>query len=217
MGVVETNVSSDGVTYTVALSDVNDHIQKHLLTGEPYEHKMVRDIRNRTDGLVVDVGANIGNHSLFLAAHGRPVVAFEPDPVLAACIRLSADLNGFSTLTVHQVGIGSERTTARLTGHPDGNVGAQGLKVGRAGVDVVPLDYYELAPQAIKIDVEGMELKVLHGARETIALHRPLLYVEAHKGAYKALAEWMADHGYERRARFNSTPTYYYAPRERAE
>ena len=211
------NIAVDGVEYSVALSSPDDHIQKHLLLGTPYEWSMLRHMASRVSGLVVDAGANIGNHALYLAARGVPVVAFEPDATLARYIRISADLNGFEHLEVFEKALGSERTTARLVAPDEGNVGMNSLKVGTGTIPVFPLDDFQLAPQAIKIDVEGMELKVLHGARETIALHRPLLYVEAHKGAYKALAGWMADHGYERRARFNSTPTYYYAPRERAE
>lgn len=212
------NIAVDGVEYAVALSEPEDHIQKHLLLGTPYEWGMLRHMASRVgSGLVVDAGANIGNHALYLAARGAEVVAFEPDPVFAACIRVSADLNGLRYLEVFEEGLGSERTTARLVAPDEGNVGMTSLKVGTGTIPVFPLDDFRLAPVAIKIDVEGMELKVLHGARETIVLHRPLLYVEAHPDGYAALAEWMADHGYERRARFNSTPTYYYAPRERAE
>jgi len=206
------------VTYRVLLSDPEDHVQKHLLLGTPYEWGMLRHMASRVgSGLVVDAGANIGNHTLYLAAKGAQVVAFEPDSVLADCVRFSADMNGFSSVEVFEEGLGSERTTARLVAPDDGNVGMTSLKVGRGTIPVFPLDDFRLAPDAIKIDVEGMELKVLHGARETIALHRPLLYVEAHPDGYAPLAEWAADHDYERRARFNATPTYYFAPKERAE
>lgn len=211
------NIVVDGVDYVVALSDPDDHIQKHLLLGTPYEWGMLRHMASRASGLVVDAGANIGNHALYLSARGLPVVAFEPDHVLADYIRISADLNGFGRLSVLEEALGSERTTARLVAPDEGNVGMTSLKVGRGTIPVFPLDDFRLAPAAIKIDVEGMELKVLHGARETIALHRPLLYVEAHPDGYAALAQWAADHDYERRARFNATPTYYFAPKERAE
>jgi len=211
------NIAVDGVEYSVALSDPEDHIQKHLLLGTPYEWPMLRHMASRVSGLVVDAGANIGNHALYLAARGIPVLAFEPDATLARHIRISADLNGFGHVEVFEEALGSERTTARLVAPDDGNVGMTSLKVGRGTIPVFPLDDFRLAPQAIKVDVEGMELKVLHGARETISVHRPLLYIEAHPDAYAPLAEWMADYGYERRARFNATPTYYYAPKERAE
>lgn len=204
-------ISTDGVTYRVALSDEQDHIQRHLLKGSPYEATMLRHMA-KYDGLLVDAGANIGNHSLYWAALGRPVVAFEPDPVLAGCIRLSAEMNGFGHLAVVEEGLGSERTTARLTGHPDGNVGAQGLRVGVGTIPVFPLDDWKLNPAVLKIDVEGMELKVLHGARETIALSRPVIYIESFQDNYAQMADWMAEHGYQRRARFGNRNTYCFTP-----
>jgi len=209
------HISVKETEYFVVLSDPEDHIQRHLLTGTPYEYGMLRHMTARADGLVVDVGANIGNHSLYLASMGVEVVGFEPDPVLASCAALSARLNDFPHMEVLNEALGSERTTARLVAYEEGNSGMTSLKVGRGTIPVSPLDDFKMAPSIIKIDVEGMELKVLHGARETIALHRPLLYVEAHDGEYAELAQWMADHGYERRSRFNATPTYYYAPKER--
>ena len=212
------HISVKETEYYVVLSDPEDHIQRHLLTGQPYEYGMLRHMVARVgSGPVVDVGANIGNHSLYLAAMGVAVVGFEPDPVLASCAALSARLNDFPHMEVLNEALGSERTTARLVAPEPGNAGMTSLKVGRGNIPVTPLDDFKMAPVCIKIDVEGMELKVLHGARETIAKHRPLLYVEAHAGEYAELAQWMADHGYERRSRFNATPTYYYAPRERAE
>ena len=205
-------IAVDGVEYAVALTDPDDHIQSVLVQGVPYEHEMLRSIAGRADGLVVDAGANIGNHSLYLCARGLEVVAFEPDPVLALCIAFSGEMNQFDHLRVEPVALGAERTTARLVAGPEGNVGAQSLKVGRAGVPVVPLDEYDLAPSVIKIDVEGMEMHVLRGAAETIARHRPILYVEAHKRVYNRLADWARANRYTRKAKFNRSPTYLFVP-----
>lgn len=210
------HIAVDGVEYEVVLTDESDHIQKQLLGGKPYEGGMLADIAERVNGLVVDAGANIGNHALYLCARGLEVVAFEPDPVLALAIAFSGEINKFNNLTVEPIALGSERTTGRLTEHLEGNVGSQGIKVNRGDIPVVPLDEYELAPEAIKIDVEGMEMHVLTGAEDTIDRHRPLLYVEAQdKKAYARLMDWANRHGYQRRARFNSTPTYLLYPKER--
>jgi FkbM family methyltransferase len=207
------HITADGVTYEVVLTDETDHIQSQMLGGTPYEHEMLRSIAGRADGLVVDAGANIGNHSLYLAARGLEVVAFEPDPVLALAIAFSGELNQFDHLRVEPVALGAKRTTARIVPGPEGNVGAQSLKLERAGVTVLPLDEYGFSPSAIKIDVEGMEMHVLAGARETIARSRPILYVEARdRKNYRRLAEWSAANRYTRKARFNRTPTYLFVP-----
>jgi len=209
---VNANISVDGVDYQIVLTNPDDHIQKHLLGGEPYEHKMLRDMANRCRGVVVDAGANIGNHTLYMASRGFPVFAFEPDPVLADAIVQSAELNGLNNVHVAPIGLGSEATTARLIDGPNGNVGGQSLKVDRPGVDVLPLDEFDIPASIIKIDVEGMEFKVLHGAQKTIAKYRPLLYVEGHR--WGPLAKWAKDNGYVRKAKFNASPTYLLVPGE---
>ena len=206
------NISVDGLNYQVVLSDPDDHIQKHMLGGTPYEHGMLRDMANRVsrDGCIVDAGANIGNHSLYLTAMNFYVMAFEPDPTLSECIEQSMALNGFYNMEVQYAGLGSENTTAEIVQQADDNVGAQSLRVGRGNIPVYELDEFMVTPSAIKIDVEGMELKVLHGARETIARARPLLYVESPDWA--PLAKWAKSNNYVRKARFNSTPTYLLVP-----
>jgi FkbM family methyltransferase len=210
------HIAADGVEYTVVLTDENDRIQSILAQGSPYEQSMLRSIVGRADGLIVDAGANIGNHSLYLAAHGYEVVAFEPDPVLAIAIAFSAELNRFDNIRVEPFALGSAKTTARIVRGPEGNIGAQSLKLDRVGVPVVPLDEYELSPSVIKIDVEGMEMYVLAGAKETIARSRPFLYVEAQgKKNYRRLMEWAKTNGYVRKARFNHTPTYLFVSERR--
>ena len=209
-------IETDGITYEVALSDPADHIQKHMLGGTPYEHGMLQDMAARCKGVVVDVGANIGNHAVYMAAKGFPVFAFEPDQTLADCIVESAKLNGFNHLCVAAAALGSEPGFGRLVAAPEGNVGAQSVNVKSGDIPILTLDDFDISAAVLKIDVEGMEMKVLHGARETIRKHRPLLYIEAHKKDYKRLAQWAKKNEYVRKARFNSTPTYLYVPGEKA-
>jgi FkbM family methyltransferase len=143
---------------------------------------------------------------------GFYVMAFEPDPVLAGCIEQSMALNGFYNMEVQCAGLGSETTTAEIVPQVDGNVGAQSLRVGRGSIPVYELDEFMVSPSVIKIDVEGMEFKVLHGARETIARSRPVMYVES--ADWAPLAEWAKANSYVRKAKFNDTPTYLLVPEE---
>jgi FkbM family methyltransferase len=135
---------------------------------------------------VVDVGANLGTHTLFFARQVGPsgrVVAFEPQRIVFQALCANMALNSVANVLCQPYAVGAEPgeigVPALDYGH-ENNFG--GLTLGGAEGDRVPvltLDSLELpACRLIKIDVEGMERDVLAGAIETIARHRPLLYVE---------------------------------------
>lgn len=214
---VEALVSADGCSYRVSLSDPADYIQSSLVRdGVPYELEMLRDIVSRNVGRVIDIGANIGNHTLFLAASGCSVDAFEPDLALCHHIEASARLNAFESVTVHPVALGDAEGWGSLLTVDPANIGMQQVVVGAGDVPVVPLDSFALTGVGtIKVDVEGMELPVLAGAKQTIARERPLLYVEAVGEQYPLLAALLEGWQYRRVAKFNVTPTYLFAPKER--
>jgi FkbM family methyltransferase len=137
--------------------------------------------------LVVDVGANIGAHSIFLAKTVGPdgrVLAIEPQRILHQLLCGNLALNGIGNTFVQQAGLGSAPGSIRVPPINYGgiaNFGGVSLGDFQGGeqVPLITLDALALpACHFVKIDVEGMESEVLKGARETLARHRPLLYVE---------------------------------------
>lgn len=138
--------------------------------------------------VVVEVGANIGAHTLPLArmtgGSGR-VHAFEPQRAVFQILCANMALNCLMHVECHRAALGAAAGTVRLPDlpyHEENNFG--GVELARfADGDAVPVwrldDALDLPRcRLLKIDVEGMEQSVLEGARETIARHRPLLYVE---------------------------------------
>jgi FkbM family methyltransferase len=200
-----------------------DYIQKKIAdTNEPYEREMLEEMAGRLspDDLVVDVGANVGNHTLFLAAiAGCRVVALEPNRQLTDAIRASARFNGLDErVQVLCLGAGAASGPASLKADNPSNLGAQRLVLGSGEVEVRPLDHLGLdAPvRAIKIDVEGMELDVLQGAERLIERDRPLLYVECiNDVAFRKLQRWLEPRHYMCWETFNATPTHLFMPQER--
>ncbi|WP_431271380.1 FkbM family methyltransferase [Dankookia sp. P2] len=196
-----------------------DHIQHGLLsTGAFYEAEMLEDLRRRLPpgGLFVDVGANIGNHALFAAGPcGARVLAFEPSPALADHCAATLAANGLSArLDLRRLGLGAAPGTARLRPGPGHNAGRTRLDCGEGQVAVARLDdVLAERPDAIKIDVEGMEPAVLEGARGTLGRHRPAIYVETlEEAAFAAVAAILGPLGYRAEARFNRDPTWLFLP-----
>jgi FkbM family methyltransferase len=134
----------------------------------------------------VEVGANIGAHTLALAGIVGPqgrVLAFEPQRIVFQMLCANLALNGIEHVDAHWAAVGSAPgriTVPRLAGTERANFG--GLAVGGEHGDAVrllTLDNLELpACDFLKIDVEGMERDVVLGARETIRRTRPVISAE---------------------------------------
>ncbi|AZT84508.1 FkbM family methyltransferase [Marinobacter sp. NP-4(2019)] len=213
-------LSVDGVDYVIALPNwKTDYIQgKISSSGEPYEHSMLRSMSSRLKAgdLVLDVGANIGNHTLYLAAvTGCRVHSFEPNKMLCGALQQSIEANGLSdTVWVHNVGVGSATGSARFAHEDEANLGAQSLLVedgDSAGIEVIRLDDLELdgPVAALKIDVEGMEQDVLEGAKKLLTRDKPLLYIECQKKEdFHLIAQWVGSQGYIYNETYNATPTH---------
>lgn len=161
-------------------------------------------------GVFYDIGANVGFFAL-LAGHmggygvGR-VYAFEPTPDNADEIRRNVVLNGLPNVKVIEKAVGAERGTGQLQVVDDQSwsklieTGEHPFTERVMDIDVVAID--DLVrdgevepPTVVKIDVEGFELPVLEGMRETLDQHRPVIICELH-GTHVEFAEFMRGIGY---------------------
>ena len=140
--------------------------------------------------VVVDVGANIGGHTVPLAkavgARGC-VVAVEPQRTAHALLSANAIMNGLLHVECLRAAAGSAAGTVRIPAldpRAPCDVGAAEVIADEArteGEEVPCLTIDDLgltACRLIKIDAEGFEVEVLDGAQVTIARHRPILFVE---------------------------------------
>lgn len=137
--------------------------------------------------MAVDVGANIGNHTVYYAKKVSPggfVFAFEPQRVVFEILCTNLVLNGLLNVMPLNAGAGAAEGKIRvpvLDPNATQNFGAVSIE-GHANGDLIrimPVDSLELQRcKLIKIDVEGMEQQVLQGAEKTIRTCRPFLFVE---------------------------------------
>lgn len=139
---------------------------------------------------VVEVGANIGVHTVPLAkavgATGR-VIAIEPQRIIHQYLCANMALNGLPNVETYHCGAG-ERSGVMAVPLVDyyanqrNNFGGIALVPEGKGEPVAIRTVDEIVGerhiQLLKVDVEGMEAEVLRGAQETIRKSRPFLYVE---------------------------------------
>jgi FkbM family methyltransferase len=144
-------------------------------------------------GTAVDVGANQGFFAYAFSRIAAQVEAFEPNPDYAAFARAMLG----SRARVHAVALSNTSGTAEFV-VPLSEQGTAlhlggSLKTAPAGqgpaqrfqVEVRTLDSYGFSDvRAVKVDVEGSEMEVLEGGRETILRDRPALIVELLTGAH---------------------------------
>ena len=174
-------------------------ISKEITDHSQFFEKDVLDHIGRqkqVNGVILDVGANIGNHSVFFAKflHPSKVIAFEPDSENYAVLQKNAEnFNGL--IETEKLAIGPLNSEVGLFYDDNSKTNRGMIRVGNVEelpienrfaeniVDMVTLDSYCREAQLenitiIKIDVEGFELGVLEGALHTIERWKPLLYIE---------------------------------------
>jgi FkbM family methyltransferase len=134
-----------------------------------------------------DVGANVGNHTLFLAARGCPVFAFEPFAPVRERLLEKGQLNPQLSIRVLAFGLADRDAVLSFTPPSGANVGtgsfggegapaSLALPVRRGDGAIAELG---LPPIGIlKIDVEGFEAEVLAGLRATLGRDRPVILFE---------------------------------------
>ena len=157
--------------------------------------------------VVLDIGANIGAHTLVLSQAVGPagrVLAFEPQLQIYHLLCGNIALNSLGNVVAHHAALGRERRVVNVprldlaAANNFGGVGLAAMSAAAGAGDPTPmftLDSLELgACHFIKIDVEGMERQVLEGGTMTLQRHRPILYVENDRDAESpALVRFLLD------------------------
>lgn len=209
-------VQAQGARIRFHLPNANDHIQKLIIQSKDfYEKEMLEDIGPRLpeNSLVVDAGANIGNHTLFFSAVlGARTIAFEPNPSVLSILEKNIELNKLEGLVeVHPVALGAEAGTGKVVESDAANLGRAQIALGDGATQVARLDEIvgDRHVHLIKVDVEGMEAEVLRGAIDTLKRCKPWLLVEAATvESLESVEEIIRPIGYRKIRVYNDTPTY---------
>jgi FkbM family methyltransferase len=174
--------------------------------------------RQRGPGVVaLDIGANIGAVTVQLAraiTSWGDVIAFEPQIRLFYALAGNVALGNHHNAHCFNAAIG-DIVGKVLIPTPDytrpGSFGSLELLEADDNEPIgQPINYDELTPvdiltidslnlprlDLLKVDVEGMEMRVLQGSEQTVQRTRPIIACENFKTPPEKINEWLRDHDY---------------------
>jgi FkbM family methyltransferase len=181
---------TDHVSGYITTCDLNDSVQKSMFyrgIWEPYASRRVLEALP-LGGTFLDVGANTGHFTLLAAAAVGPsgrVHAIEASPQTAWHLRADLEANGLTDrVALYEVAVADRPGEMRLQDAPGPSpYGMRYLDpTATTSGEVVPVTTVdELLPDlradVMKIDVEGADLRVLHGMSKVLAAHPPVLLI----------------------------------------
>ena len=187
MGLEIHKVEGLGREFTFALDSATDHIQNVLRSGTFYELQELELIAELVDRprRILDVGANIGNHSVYFAHRFDPelTIPVEPNPRVVPLLRENLGLNWHQSFDLSLVGYGlsDKESSGRSVLKSEANLGgARLIEDDQGAVPIVTGDqaFEGMSFDLIKIDVEGMENRVIDGLAKTLGRSEALVFVE---------------------------------------
>lgn len=140
---------------------------------------------------ILDIGANIGNHTIYWATHLSPkqITAFEPYPDNFECLCKNIENNRLSHVTAVPIAVGDKSGAVVVKSFDPENYGATTFQYAQnsdegsriAALDDLVEQYQLQDTDFIKIDTEGFELSVLKGMSKLLKKNTPVLWIEVTK------------------------------------
>lgn len=172
-----------------------DYISNYINCYGRYEDAQLRKLREiieqERDGqrkTALDIGANIGNHTIYFSDFFDKVIAFEPNPITYSVLKINT--NQLGNIVCLDTGVSSKK----------GSIGFQVNKLNMGGSRISPSNYIDqdylsqisinVLPvddinevksepiEFIKIDVEGHEIEVIRGMTNTLYINKPIIAFE---------------------------------------
>jgi len=202
----------------------SDYLSLQIVLDGYYEFTLLKIISSNlsaffpscdlSSSLFIDVGANIGNHTVFLSPFFAQTISFEPNPITyrLLCLNTAA----YTNIKTVNLGLSDSLCTAKLYGSTD-HLGGWSLQAQSSyktlspqTIDLDTLDHYlsslgSSPPVSfLKIDIEGHELKAFKGMKQTLCKSKPLILFEQHSSEFRSSSsdclDFLSSIGY----------TYYY-------
>jgi len=177
--------------HALTLHGEKDQLSNRIASDEDYFEKdilLYLEKNYPVHNVILDVGANIGNHTLFFATHLRynKIIAFEPIPENYKLLALNT--YELDNVSIRRVAIGDGDLDIMMRADPENMGACEVTPTGDIKVEQIKLDDLLVDPVTlIKIDVEWYEPFVLLGAKYLLETDKPLILIEDTKQEYSDL------------------------------
>lgn len=150
--------------------------------------------------VIYDLGANIGNHTVYFYKYTNPqkIYSFEPIKEIYDVLIRNIKENNIKNIETFNNAVGSREDNG-LMEIDTSNLGASRIiKEGTGNVEIVSIDKMNLdGPGFIKIDVEEYELNVLIGMKNTLLKYKPVIWIEIFSNNFEKVDNYLRNFGYE--------------------
>lgn len=184
------------------------------------------------DGMVLDIGANIGNHAIYFAdvIGATKVTCFEAVPETYRILKKNITLNKLDDrIATYCNGISDTDEKFPPPVYEYENTGGTSLVSESEDKCKINADFFEEEDMIscrsidsynfsnvslIKIDVEGMELKALRGAEKTIGLFKPYIIIESYPNKFEGICKFLKNMNYSYNVINENCYDYLFYPNE---
>lgn len=195
----------DGVTFYLPYCKYFDTIQMTIARDDNFYEldnlSYLKEKYLRPGMYILDIGANIGNHTIYFAKKcgAAHVFCFEPQKDVFDILSRNIELNQLDNVcTPYNHALGSNAGNAKIAAYNRANCGGTSLTMDEDGdIGVRTLDEMKLPSiDFIKIDVEGFELEVLKGGEKLLREGSPTLYMEIQDDNFYEVNRLLNSFGY---------------------
>lgn len=173
----------------------NDYISKEIIINGIYEKNececILKKLINKSDKKknFIDIGANLGNHSIFFSEFFNKIYAFEPNKVIYSLLNFNT--KEYKNIKTFNLGLSNNNTIKKIYYNNENYGGGSVFKENKSlfknkkiftqNIKLKKLDNIKLGREKVaivKIDVEGHEYEVLRGMQKILASDSPILLIE---------------------------------------
>lgn len=211
------SITENGVLMYLPLlksTEKSDILQSGIFFKEDFHEveflSIVKDKYLKAGMVILDIGANIGNHSVYFSKIGKAkkIYAFEPIKSTYDMLCKNIEINDLKDIVYpNNCAVGEGTGKAKVESYNPLNIGATHLSLAEesnasgtdiGGIQIISIDDFSIRDQVdfIKIDVEGFEVNVIKGMKQLLKKDKPILWIEIFQDNYQEMLTLLNELGY---------------------